>query len=194
MAASSPEQRIESAVAKKQEGNECVAKGDFKGAAFRYKFLYLILADLLPSELVAMYNKDRGGGNNAESMGVANFVKGSASAKQPVPEELRRAAADVFVSGMNNLALCHIKLERFVEAIHCCELVLASAPQNSKALFRRASARIAVGLLDEGEEDLRTLLASSSGDADAMAKMNELASLREKAKGKEKKMFQKMFA
>jgi hypothetical protein len=196
----SAEERTQNALAKKQEGNDHVAKGDFKKAAFAYKMLYLLLSDLLPQATQQDYNKDRGGGgSSAGNDGIAGLAAKSKQAKIPVSVEVQQAALAIFLSGVGNLALCHLKLGRLVECCQCSTLVLNHDPDktsglSTRAYFRRACAKLALGDLEASEADLAEVLRRVPGDSGALGKMAELEALQRQADAKQKLMCKKMFS
>jgi tetratricopeptide (TPR) repeat protein len=189
-----PEDRIQNAVSKKQEGNNHVAAGEFKRAAFAYKMLYLLVGDLLPAEVQRDYNKHRDGG--ATNDGVASIAQKKQVA---VHEDVQRAALGVFLSGVGNLALCHLKLGRYVECCHCASLVLdhegdKQSSACTRAHFRRGSAKLALGDLDAAATDLQEVLRRVPDDPGAVAKMAELQALHQQAEAKNRMMCKRMFA
>lgn len=67
---------------------------------------------------------------------------------------LREERDKVAVSCFLNLAQCELKLERFLEAQSHASAALALDPANSKAIYRRGLAHMAMGLWEQARADL----------------------------------------
>lgn len=55
--------------------------------------------------------------------------------------ETQESRKSLLLSGFLNIALCHLKLENYLEAIKVCDKALVMDPNNEKALFRRGQVR-----------------------------------------------------
>jgi len=64
-----------------------------------------------------------------------------------------------------NLAAAHLRLGQPAEAMAECNLALAGQPKHAKALFRRAEARLALGLLPEALADAEATRVVAPADA-----------------------------
>lgn len=73
-------------------------------------------------------------------------------------------AMELRLPAMLNMAACHLKLEKYHEAIVCTNQVLMHDSKNSKALYRRAVARRSLGQTDKALEDLQVAWKNSPGD------------------------------
>lgn len=94
----------------------------------------------------------------------------------------------------NNTAMCALKLNQWSAARAAASEVLKHDPQNTKALFRRASAALSTGDADGAIEDLTTAHGLAPDDTEISTK---LAQAKEKVKADKAKMaarMKKMFA
>lgn len=86
-----------------------------------------------------------------------------------------------------NAAIAHKKLGDLSQTIAACDLALAIAPRNPKALFRRGCARLALaGDEDKGRADLRRAVEEDSSIE------GEVAKILQEADRREAKLFAKM--
>jgi len=110
-----------------------------------------------------------------------------------VPKEERALC----VSCWGNAAMCHIKIKDWTEAIHACNQVLeidAEASTNVKALFRRGTARMNMGLLKEAKEDFMMACNHDKTNKDVRKALNELKAKVEENKKKEKAAYGGLFS
>jgi tetratricopeptide (TPR) repeat protein len=56
---------------------------------------------------------------------------------------------------MKNSSLCQLKLNRYTQCIEQCDEVLEIEPDCTKTLYRKATAKLALGQLDEAETIFR---------------------------------------
>lgn len=188
------EKRIQDAVAAKELGSEALKAGDLKRASFQYKLVHMHLGDLASPALAAVSAGGSSETPGSSNNGMVDMLTSSRSRSTKATPELQTTIDTIYAASLNNLALVHLKLHRFVEAIACASRVLQFEGTNTKALFRRGKARVAIGLLDEARQDYLSILALLPEDADTLAALTELASVEKVSAAKEKKMFQKMFA
>ena len=179
------EKRLADAIAVKEQGNAYLKEGLFKKASFAYKSVHLHIGDLI--DLPPAHASPN---NDQEN---DRFVQSFGRKRQPIDVDLQRRINEVYLATQNNLALAHLKLGRNAEAAQCASTVLRALPDNTKGLYRRARARMCLGMLDEAEADLDVLLRLVPMDPDGLAAREMLERLRYEAAVKEKKMFQKMF-
>lgn len=88
--------------------------------------------------------------------GNAAFKKGDWDAAIDAYTDAIRAAEDDHKERptfFNNRAAAYLKLEKYEEAIADCTVVLATLPQDPKALFRRSQAREALEQFEEAYKD-----------------------------------------
>jgi len=90
-----------------------------------------------------------------------------------------------------NLAMCWLKLEKWVKAQESCTDALKLDPSNGKALFRRATAYEQLGELDKALADGHA--ATPKDDAGVVALVKRLEARIAKRAENEKKMYQRMF-
>lgn len=93
-----------------------------------------------------------------------------------------------------NLAQCYLKLENWEQAIRYASDALQVDANNSKALFRRASAYEAKKEFEKSMDDLKRSDELSPGDALVVKVMERVKRQIKKEKEKEKKMWGKAFS
>ena len=123
---------------------------------------------------------------------AANYAVDEGISGDDVPEEERA----LYVSSWSNAAMCHIKLKQWPEAISACNKVLeieAEATTNVKALFRRGTARMSMGLLKEAKEDFMTAYNHDKTNKEVRKALGELKTKIEENKKKEKAAFGGLF-
>ena len=179
------EERLVNARKKKEEGNVELQKGDYKKASFLYKQVHMFIGEyikLSPSTT----GKDA---PQVQNPMVNMFSKN----KTTIPLALQQEIEELYVATQCNLALAHIKLQRYPEAKNCCEVALQlSKGVNVKAHFRKGQALMFLGMLDEARLEL-----SENCDVADVAVQELLAMIQQRfetARLKEKKMFSKMFS
>ena len=92
----------------------------------------------------------------------------------------------LFVSSMNNCAMCSLKFSDFSGALDAAGKVLKVEAENVKALFRRGQARAGLGLLEEARTDLLAAGKLAPSDKGIRAALADVKSKRAAAKEKEK--------
>lgn len=99
-----------------------------------------------------------------------------------------------------NITLCYLKLEKWHEAETNARKVIEFSPNDVKALYRRALARIALQNLEPALIDLRNakVVCEEKGDKDMLAavvkEIQKISVLSKETKAKEKAMYGKMFS
>ncbi|GMI36200.1 hypothetical protein TrCOL_g6980 [Triparma columacea] len=99
----------------------------------------------------------------------------------------------VFVASLGNAAMCFIKCANYPSAIASASKVLKNEEGNVKCLFRRGTARMELGMLEEAKVDLMSAYKAEPKDK---AIRKALATLKERkaaAKAKEKAAFGGLF-
>lgn len=120
-------------------------------------------------------------------------LEGAEDIDDEPPEDDERA---LFISCWSNTAMCLIKLNKWVDAIHACNKVLAldvEAKTNTKALYRRGLARIHTGDLAEAKTDLMAAYELDKTNIDIRKAMVLLKEQIAEAKKKEKAAFGGLF-
>jgi len=123
---------------------------------------------------------------------AANYAVDEGITGDDVPESERT----LYISSWSNAAMCRIKLKEWPEAIHACNQVLeieAEATTNIKALFRRGTARMSMGLLKEAKADFMTAYSHEKTNKDVRKALQELKQKVEEHKKKEKAAFGGLF-
>ncbi|WFD28648.1 hypothetical protein MNAN1_003661 [Malassezia nana] len=114
--------RVEAANTLKEEGNEAFSKGQYAEAMNKYQDALMRLPPRIQDE------QDRPANSVAED------------------EHMRQTEiVDLRVKIHANMAVCHLKLEQYEDAVKASSEALAENPQHVKALHRRATAREHLG-------------------------------------------------
>mmetsp|Transcript_8639 Transcript_8639/g.11936 ORF Transcript_8639/g.11936 Transcript_8639/m.11936 type:complete len:605 (+) Transcript_8639:156-1970(+) len=86
-----------------------------------------------------------------DALNVLNAMDG-------VPQEVQEKRQQAQVLCMNNKAACYLKLHNNHQVVQTCNVVLQMEPDNVKALYRRGTASMNLGDLEQAEKDLNTAL------------------------------------
>ncbi|KJH44414.1 tetratricopeptide repeat protein [Dictyocaulus viviparus] len=97
------------------------------------------------------------------------------------------------VSLYSNLSQCYLNVGNMYEASETASEVLSRDPNNEKALYRRARARIGCWQLDEAEEDLKRLALLPNTESLVKSELTALAQKRIELAESNKKTYSKMF-
>lgn len=123
---------------------------------------------------------------------AANYAVGEGIVGDDIPE----AERPLFIASNSNAAMCFLKTKDYTEAIHACNQVLeieSEATTNIKALFRRGTARMNMGLLKEAKADFMTAYNHDKTNKDIRKALQELKNKTEEQKKKEKAAFGGLF-
>jgi len=93
----------------------------------------------------------------------------------------------------NNVAMCYLKLQKWIKARENCNYVLEIDPDNAKAMFRRAQANTEEKKWKEAEVDLKRALELQPDDKGIARQLQIVAKGKKKENDKAKKMCGKMF-
>jgi len=93
-----------------------------------------------------------------------------------------------------NLSLVNKNIANFKKAIEHADAALRLNPQNVKALYRRAQARIGQSDYDLAKADLKQALEKEPDNQDIKSELKSLEARIREAEKREKSMFNKMFA
>lgn len=104
-------------------------------------------------------------------------------------KELRQLKLQLY----SNLAMCDLKAQDWSQAIHNCNEALKIDPNNIKVLFRRASARLSYGLLDDALRDVTKGLEVEPSNKDLKALESKIRAKEKANKQEEKKMYGNIF-
>ncbi|KAK6050715.1 tetratricopeptide repeat protein, partial [Cooperia oncophora] len=108
---------------------------------------------------------------------------------EPEWEELDRKNVSLY----SNLSQCYLNVGNMYEAAETASEVLSRDPDNEKALYRRAKARIGCWQLDEAEEDLKRLAQLPNSEAFVKAELAVVAQKRAELAASKKETYSKMF-
>ncbi|WKX92907.1 hypothetical protein Q1695_010716 [Nippostrongylus brasiliensis] len=92
-----------------------------------------------------------------------------------------------------NLSQCYLNIGNMYEAAETASEVLSRDPENEKALYRRARARIGCWQLDEAEKDLKKLAQLANAKQLVNSEFVVLAQKRAELEESKKKTYSKMF-
>lgn len=107
------------------------------------------------------------------------------------PED-RAEAAELKRTATLNLAMCLLKLQLWSRVKELCDSVLQEHPDNPKALYRRAKARLQLKEYAEALVDLDRLLALEPRNSEGLQLLREAKRLRKENDQKESNTFAKM--
>jgi peptidylprolyl isomerase len=108
---------------------------------------------------------------------------------EPLPDQER----ELYVSCLNNVAMCMIKAQKYTEAVSAASQVLSQESNNIKALYRRGSSRIHLGYLKEAKTDLMAAYNLDNTNKDVRRELAVLKKAMVDAKAKEKAAFGGLF-
>ena len=113
--------------------------------------------------------------------------------EEEVKDELPDDERPLYASCWTNAAMCHLKLSAWSDVVSTCTKALVVEPSNIKALFRRGTARMKLGLLDLAKSDLMEAYKLEPANKDVRRKIQELKDAVAEAKKKEKEAFGGLF-
>ena len=115
---------------------------------------------------------------------------------QKLEGEMKKAVHEKKLPCLLNKAACLLKQRRFREASEACDQALALDAHNVKGLFRRATARLELGLWDEARRDFDACLTADPANKSAqqgLAALNaQVAAQNKKDKQRYAGMFDKL--
>lgn len=159
------EWRLNAAEAIRVQGNEFFKQADYKGAA-------------------GLYSK---------AMRYARIRTYGPDNPPQLTEEQQKKATQAEVSCMLNRAACRLKLGRNQEVLDDCNSVLEGDPVNSKALFRKGQALVALKQFEEGLAVLLMAQELIPGDKGVIAAVGAAKKAIGAEVAKEKATYSKMF-
>ncbi|CAO3571676.1 unnamed protein product [Mortierella alpina] len=148
------------ALAHKDLGNESFKTGDLKNALMQYHLAVLGLSGL-DNQMSGM-----------PMMSSKRPQEGAATEEQK--NDIKAALAVVY----SNMGACHLKKANYKRALEVCNTALKNDPDNVKAKFRRAQAKLGEGNLAGAEADLLSLGEKVPGvkaELDKLKKMSKAA-------------------
>ena len=176
---------LETALAHKQKGNDFVSQQEWKKASFEYKHIPLYLNQYV--------NKNGGGGNEADAMIALTGRKNTAKDAPRSAEQDEQLMTTLYAAHCN-LSLVHLSLGRTQQALQSAQSAIDLNPAAVKGYYRRARARLAIGLVEEAASDFNFVLVQNPGDSASKQGLEEVKKALAKAREKEAKMCAKMFA
>ncbi|XP_018326753.1 peptidyl-prolyl cis-trans isomerase D-like [Agrilus planipennis] len=104
-----------------------------------------------------------------------------------------KEAHSVKVTSMLNFAAVKLKKGKHLDALKVCNKILSINPDDRKALFRRAQARVGLKEYDEALNDLKNLLKLYPKEKEVINELENVMKLKSNYLLKEKILFTKMF-
>jgi len=101
-----------------------------------------------------------------------------------LPDQVKRAEALLSTLELNR-SVCFSKLERWTSASNSCSIVLATEPNNIKALFRRGQAMMKLGDIDSASRDFELALKVDPDNTEVKAQATACRRLSDRATDKE---------
>jgi len=120
---------------------------------------------------------------------VVQFLEHEISMKGD-PETERK---ELLQAGRLNMALCYLKLGKWIEARGSCEKALEENSEAAKAWFRKGEAQLALNDCDAAKTDFEKCLALDPENKAAANKIALCVAMVKRQKEKEKKTFANMF-
>jgi len=150
-----------------------------------------VAAEKLKSEGTALFREKRFAEAAAKYDEAADLAADQDVDGNDIPEDER----PLYVSCYGNAAMCYLKLKAWPDAIASCDKILEiDAEQgNIKALYRRGTARLHLGLFKEAKADLMNAYTEDRTNKDVRKALKQLKEAAAKAKQKEKAAFGGMF-
>ena len=105
----------------------------------------------------------------------------------------REYALNVRLPVFGNRAAAYLRMGKHNECIEAATAVLAEAPDNAKALYRRGKARLALGQTEAAEEDLRKAAKASPDDKAIRRALAEVRADRKKTQSAQASAFKGIF-
>ena len=112
---------------------------------------------------------------------------------EEVEDELPEDDQNLYVTCWTNAAMAYMKVNNWSAVTSACNRALKVQDQNVKALYRRATARLHLGLLKEAKADLMEAYKLDPNNKDVRRKIQELKNAQIEAKKKEKAAFGGLF-
>lgn len=186
------DQKMEQAQKLKKTGNDLFSERNFTDAVDRYEeagglFYYCYSSD-------PEWRKNNRGIDDDVLHLVDDLKEGSEELSASEQAEIKKLRLTCCL----NLGACKIKLSKWEEAIKACDMALELEPDNVKALYRRAEARVKPGKATAYDTDLaiKDLALANKNDPNDKTVKTMLVKLREERAGqreKDKKTFTGMF-
>lgn len=107
--------------------------------------------------------------------------------------EICNQISQLLLTGLLNLTMCFLKMEKYLDALIHCNQVLHIEPNNTKGLYRRGIAHLGMNNYDMAEKDFQAVL---QVDGNNKAAVNQLAICKNKLKeqrNKDKQVYANMF-
>lgn len=109
-------------------------------------------------------------------------------------DELKIERDNILLASYLNLALCYLKVEKFVEAKDYCNKALEIDSNNEKALFRRGQAYLALASPEIAIKDFQEVVKIEPNNSAAVKQISACNNLKKKQLAAERKLYSNIFA
>lgn len=99
------------------------------------------------------------------SQDIASLLRAPRDKAPPAARAEIESADELLASVYNNIAACHVALERWDRAVVYADKTIELTPANAKALYRRGLALLRTGKLDRALDDLTRACREAPQDA-----------------------------
>lgn len=106
----------------------------------------------------------------------------------------KKKAEELKSSAQSNVALCHLKLNEYVECIGACEKALEIDAKNEKILFRRGQSQMALSNYDEAVADFQEVIKLNPENSAAKQSIQTCRQQIKAYQQKEKQLYASIFA
>jgi FK506-binding protein 4/5 len=98
------------------------------------------------------------------------------------------------LTAQSNIALCHLKLNEYIECIRACEKALEFDSKNEKCLFRRGQCQLQMSNHDEAMKDFQEVLKLNPSNSAAKQSIQACREQMKAYQQKEKELYANIFA
>ncbi|XP_043473738.1 peptidyl-prolyl cis-trans isomerase FKBP4 [Leptopilina heterotoma] len=109
-------------------------------------------------------------------------------------DELKIERDNILLATYLNLALCYLKVEKFVDAKDYCNKALEIDANNEKALFRRGQAYLALASPEIAIKDFQEVVKIEPNNSAAVKQISACNNLKKKQLAAERKLYSNIFA
>ena len=144
------------------------------------------LAKKLKTEGTDLFSAQKYADASRKYQEAADYAVEEGISGTDVPEGEERT---LYISCWSNAAMCHLKTQDWPDAVKACNHVLDTEEANLKALFRRGTAKMHMGLLPEAKKDLMAAYNLDTANKDVRKALATLKQQLAESKQKEKAAF-----
>ena len=127
------------------------------------------------------------------SLALGKFTRMVALVESLGEEKDLRIASPLILAGHLNVALCYLKLGKYPECIHSCDMAICRDKKNVKALYRKGRAKLAMHYPDEAIEQFQKVMKLDPKNKDARTYYDIAKKKVAEYRVREKKIYANMF-